>query len=283
MGWQLQSVPELTDEQFESWCVLLESRIGMQVAPHQRSFLQIQISRRVRELGFAGFDEYFDYIQKGIPGLMEWRQLIDRLVVRETSFFREPDSLAYVADELRKRINSRSLEGGFDVWSLGCATGEEPYSLAMELNNCFEAEGLASQFSVTASDVSQQALQQAKEAIYSSRKLEKVSKDNLNRYFQMAEPGFWQVDPALQRHICFTAINLLDLAKVPKVPMDIIYCQNVLIYFRRWRRREILDELVTRLKPGGVLIIGMGELVDWTSSLVTRVADNRVQAYLRCG
>lgn len=235
------------------------------------------------ELGFAGFDEYFDYIQKGIPGLMEWRQLIDRLVVRETSFFREPDSLAYVADELRKRINSRSLEGGFDVWSLGCATGEEPYSLAMELNNCFEAEGLASQFSVTASDVSQQALQQAKEAIYSSRKLEKVSKDNLNRYFQMAEPGFWQVDPALQRHICFTAINLLDLAKVPKVPMDIIYCQNVLIYFRRWRRREILDELVTRLKPGGILIIGMGELVDWTSSLVTRVADNRVQAYLRCG
>ncbi|GAA5315840.1 MAG: type 4 fimbrial methyltransferase PilK [Candidatus Pelagadaptatus aseana] len=282
MGWQLQSVPELDDDQFERWCVLLESRIGMQVAPHQRSFLQIQIARRVRELKFTGFDEYFDYIQKGIPGLMEWRQLIDRLVVRETSFFREPDSLEFVCSELRRRMAERSLEGGFDVWSLGCATGEEPYSLAMELNNCFEASGLAPQFSITASDVSQQALQQAKEAVYSSRKLEKISQENIQRYFSEIEPGFWQVDSGLQQRICFTAINLLDLAKVPMVPMDIIYCQNVLIYFRRWRRREILDELVTRLKPGGILVIGMGELVDWSSSLVTRVADNRVQAYLRC-
>jgi len=281
MGWSLQSVPEFTDAQYGRWCELLEQRIGMQVAQHQRSFLQIQIARRMKELGYQEFDDYYDYVTGGIRGAMEWRQLIDRLVVRETSFFREPDSIEFVSQLLQHRIRERELGSGFDIWSLGCATGEEPYSLAMTLNDCFSSKGLKPQFSITASDISQQAVQSAREGVYSSRKLERVPKEHRLRYFREAEPGFAQVDASIRDRICFAWANLLELPKMPVVPMDVIYCQNVMIYFKRERRKAIVNELVTRLRPNGVLIIGMGELVDWSHPLIRRVRDDRVQAYIR--
>lgn len=281
MGWSLQSVPEFTDAQYGRWCELLEQRIGMQVAQHQRSFLQIQIARRMKELGYQEFDDYYDYVTGGIRGAMEWRQLIDRLVVRETSFFREPDSIEFVSQLLQRRIRERELGSGFDIWSLGCATGEEPYSLAMTLNDCFERKGLKPQFSITASDISQQAVQSAREGVYSNRKLERVPKEHRQKYFHDAEPGFMQVDASIRDRICFAWANLLELPKMPVVPMDVIYCQNVMIYFKRERRKAIVNELVTRLRPNGVLIIGMGELVDWSHPLIRRVRDDRVQAYIR--
>lgn len=281
MGWSLQSVPEFTDAQYGRWCELLEQRIGMQVAQHQRSFLQIQIARRMKELGYQEFDDYYDYVTGGIRGAMEWRQLIDRLVVRETSFFREPDSIEFVSQLLQQRIRERELGSGFDIWSLGCATGEEPYSLAMTLNDCFEDKGLKPQFSITASDISQQAVQSAREGVYSNRKLERVPKEHRQKYFRDAEPGFMQVDASIRDRICFAWANLLELPKMPVVPMDVIYCQNVMIYFKRERRKAIVNELVTRLRPNGVLIIGMGELVDWSHPLIRRVRDDRVQAYIR--
>ncbi len=281
MGWSLQSVPEFTDAQYGRWCELLEQRIGMQVAQHQRSFLQIQIARRMKELGYQEFDDYYDYVTGGIRGAMEWRQLIDRLVVRETSFFREPDSIEFVSQLLQQRIRERELGSGFDIWSLGCATGEEPYSLAMTLNDCFEDKGLKPQFSITASDISQQAVQSAREGVYSNRKLERVPKEHRQKYFRDAEPGFMQIDASIRDRICFAWANLLELPKMPVVPMDVIYCQNVMIYFKRERRKAIVNELVTRLRPNGVLIIGMGELVDWSHPLIRRVRDDRVQAYIR--
>lgn len=281
MGWSLKSVPEFSEAQYGRWCELLEQRIGMQVAQHQRSFLQIQIARRMNELGFDEFDHYYDYVTGGIRGAMEWRQLIDRLVVRETSFFREPDSIQFVSQLLQQRILKRELRGGFDVWSLGCATGEEPYSLAMTLNDCFEGKGLKPQFSITASDISQQAVQRAREGIYGYRKLERVPKEQKLRYLREAEPGFMQIEAKLRDRICFSWANLMELPKMPVVPMDVIYCQNVMIYFKRERRKAIVNELVNRLRPDGVLIIGMGELVDWSHPLIERVRDDRVQAYRR--
>jgi chemotaxis protein methyltransferase CheR/type IV pilus assembly protein PilK len=282
MAWALQAISDLSDEQFEHWCFLLEERIGMQIAAHQRSFLQIQISRRMRELGINSYEAYFQRVTDGIQGAMEWSQLVDRLVVRETSFFRERDSLEFIRQLLTRRINDKCLGDVVDIWSLGCATGEEPYSLAMVIHDSFEKTGMNPYFGITASDISMQALQVAREGIYSSRKLETVSPAEKEKYFEPAEPGFFKVVDELRNRICFSVGNLLKLADMPVVPMDIIYCQNVMIYFPRWRRKDILNELVKRLKLGGVLIIGIGEVVDWHSPLVKRVADERIQAYLRC-
>ncbi|NIB39616.1 protein-glutamate O-methyltransferase CheR [Pseudomaricurvus alkylphenolicus] len=281
MAWSLKQAPKLTDVQFERWNKLLEERTGIQVSPHQRGFLQIQLAKRMRELKVKHYNQYFDQVASGALGMVEWSILIDRLVVKETSFFRHRDSVELVRQDLQNRINNQVLTESFEVWSLGCATGEEPYSLAMVINDCFELAGLEPYYGITATDISQPALQHARTGIYSARKLQPVATDEQARYFNRLEDGRMQVIDKLRDRVCFSPGNLLKISEVPRVALDIIFCQNVLIYFRRWLRREILNELATRLKPGGILLIGLGEIVDWEHPGLQRVPDDRVQAYIR--
>lgn len=282
MVWSLQTAPDLSDLQFEQWNKLLEARTGIQVAPHQRSFLQIQLARRMRELGIKHYAQYYGEVSAGVGGMVEWSILVDRLVVKETSFFRHRDSIEYVRHFLQNRINNRSLHDSFEVWSLGCATGEEPYSLAMVVNDCFDLAGLDPYYGITATDISLPALQFAREGAYPRRKLEPLAAAEQARYFKAREGirESYQVVDRVRERVCFAHGNVLKVADMPRVKMDVIFCQNVLIYFRRWRRREILNELATRLKPGGVLLIGLGEVVDWTHPNLQRIADERVQAYV---
>ncbi len=283
MVWSLQKTPELTDLQFEQWNKLLEGRTGIQVAAHQRSFLQLQIAGRMRELDIKYFSEYFNQVSSGLQGMVEWSILVDRLVVKETSFFRHRDSIESVRQLVQNRINNQSLNESFEVWSLGCATGEEPYSLAMVINDCFELAGMEPYYGITATDLSQPALQSAREGMYGKRKLEPVIADERARYFKaLDEAGeSFQVTDKLRDRVCFSHGNVMKLSEMPMVKMDVIFCQNVLIYFRRWRRREILTELANRLKPGGMLLIGLGEVVDWSHPQLERVSDERIQAYIR--
>ncbi|MGH1374163.1 MAG: CheR family methyltransferase [Cellvibrionaceae bacterium] len=283
MVWSLQKSPELTDLQFEQWNKLLEERTGIQVAAHQRSFLQMQIAARMRELDIKHFAEYFNQVSNGLQGMIEWSILVDRLVVKETSFFRHRDSIDCVRQLVQDRINNQNLSESFEVWSLGCATGEEPYSLAMVINDCFELAGLEPYYGITATDISQPALQSAREGMYGKRKLEPVTADERVRYFKaLDEAGeSFQVTDKLRDRVCFSQGNVMKLNEMPMVKMDVIFCQNVLIYFRRWRRKEILNELANRLKPGGLLLIGLGEVVDWSHPKLERVSDERIQAYIR--
>src|SRR5690625_5513104 len=93
---------------------------------------------RMRELGCSDYNQYYQLVIDGLSGLMEWSVLVDRLTVKETSFFRHRPSLEYVRRFIQNRINNRELHGSFDIWSVGCATGEEPYSLAMVANRSEE-------------------------------------------------------------------------------------------------------------------------------------------------
>ncbi len=283
MSWSLQKTPELSDLQFEQWNRLLEERTGIQVAPHQRGYLQMQLTARMRELGINHYGHYFNEVSAGLKGMVEWLILVDRLLVKETRFFRHRDSLEAVRRLVQTRINNQQLHENFEAWSLGCATGEEPYSLAMVINDCFALAGLEPLFGITATDVSQPSLQRAREGVYSERRLEPLTDSERRRYFRAVSPGeqSWQVIAGIRERVCFSYGNVLQVADMPLVPMDVIYCQNLLIYFRRWRRREILNELARRLKPGGMLVIGLGEVIDWVHPDLQRVADDRVQAYVR--
>ena len=142
MVWSLQAAPELTDQQFEQWNKLLEDRTGMQVMPQQRTFLQTQLGIRMRELGLTDYGQYYACVVDGLQGVVEWATLVDRLVVKETSFFRHRASAEFVRRLLQNRIDNQRLKSSFELWSVGCSTGEEPYSLAMVVNDCFELAGL---------------------------------------------------------------------------------------------------------------------------------------------
>src|SRR5690625_6563388 len=118
-----------------------------------------------------------------------WSVLVDRLTVKETSFFRHRPSLAYVRRFIQNRINNRELPGSFDIWSVGCATGEEPYSLAMVANDCCELAGLPPYYVITALDISSAALAQARTGIYNARRLAQGQPDGVLRYFERPAHG----------------------------------------------------------------------------------------------
>lgn len=281
MVWSLQTPSVFTDSQFVQWSKLLEERTGIQLSMPQKALLQSQVAIRMRELGCQDYNQYYQQVTDGLSGLMEWSILVDRLTVKETSFFRHRPSLEYVRRFIQNRINNGQLEASFDMWSVGCASGEEPYSLAMVANDCFELAGLAAYYGITAMDISNAALTQARSGRYMVRKLEHLQSDEVSRYFRLNDDGSYQIADKLRERVCFSLGNVTRIESMPLVTMDVIFCQNLLVYFRRWLRRDILNAFAERLKPGGVLIIGLGEAVEWEHPKLRRVMGTEVQAYIR--
>ncbi len=278
-NWSLESAKEMSDRQFEKWRNLLEERIGMQLPDSRRTFLQTSLGIRMREVGCKEYEEYYEHVLDGTQGVIEWTTLVDRLTVQETRFFRDPSSCRLVQDYLNsQKDQSRTI----NIWSVGCATGEEPYSLSIIANESIPRPSGDdfSKFSVTATDISQPALNKANAGIYHERKLVELSDKVRDRYF--SRQGFnMHVEEQMKSRVCFVRLNVLELEKSPLADFDVIYCQNLLIYFRRWRRKEIANKLAEKLVPGGLLVLGSGELVDWNPEKLTRIPSEQTLAYLK--
>lgn len=278
-GWSLKALPEMSNQQFSLWRELLESRTGIFVAEHRKSFLQSSLMQRMREVGVDDYQEYYDQIVHKPMGKIEWAKLIDSLTVQETRFFRDPEAFDYVAKYIAKHQARFTKKRPLDIWSVGCSSGEEVYSLAMVANEILRSFEETPSFLVTGTDISIPVLSKARKAVFSSRRLEAVSEHYVRHYFKQEPNGSYAITESLKRKTCFAQVNILQLDQVAKAPRDIIYCQNVLIYFRRWRRQEILNQLVARLAPGGLLVIGMGEIVDWKHEQLESIKGESITAF----
>ncbi|RYY77100.1 MAG: protein-glutamate O-methyltransferase CheR [Gammaproteobacteria bacterium] len=280
MGWSLRTLPSLSLEQFAQWCKLLEERTGMQLVPQHKALLESQISSRMRELGIDDYDQYYQQVTNGAAGMLEWTVIIDRIAVKETSFFRHRPSVEYVRRYLQHKINNQSLSQSFDVWSVGCATGEEAYSLAMVINDCFELAALNPYYGITAFDLSMSALATARKGRYAKRKIEAGKAEEFKRYTKQMTDGNYEIVSRLRERVCFTQANIINHNNLPGVKVDVIFCQNILVYFRRWLRRDILNALSDHLKPGGILVTGLGEVTDWDHPQMQRASADEVQVYV---
>ena len=279
--WTAQSSLQFSEEDFNKWRSLVEEKTGIHLVPQQKMFLQAQLAIRLRELGGISLDQYDLRLKDGVSGMVEWSTLTDRLVVKETSFFRHKENCDFIRRLIQKRIQEGIIGNSFDLWSVGCSTGEEPYTLAMIVADCFEEASLENYWGLTGTDISMPALAYGRSGIYPKRKLDMLPGDERQRYFEQVDENRYQINKKLRSRVCFAHGNVIELKKLPPVKMDLISCHNMLIYFRRWRRRKILANLAERLKPGGVLIIGIGEIVDWEHPLLVPVEDSSVQAYRR--
>ena len=282
--WSMQAVPTMDAEQFALWQNLLETRTGIVMVESRRPFLENSLFSRMRQLGLT---DYADYLQLLISGdsrtrLMEWSAVVDLLTVQETRFFRHASSFELVKTFVQQYAFNAPAGRQLNAWSVGCSTGEEPYSLAMILDQQLHAGPKGHQFNVTATDISLPALYTARQGDYSAARLADVDSAFRARYFKPSEaPGMFRVAPALRDRVAFARINVLELGDAPMADMDVIFCQNMLIYFRRWRKRDIVGHLVDRLAPGGLLVLGLGEITDWQESRVSRVTVPDTLAFRR--
>lgn len=282
-AWILKPVAEMSAAEFSSWCQLLEERSGMVLTEKRRSFLQVNLTARMRELGIGEYADYYHRVLEGPSAAVEWTNLFDRLTVQETRFFRHQPSYDFVAQHLRTKLEQHGDRGSLSVWSVGCATGEEPWSLAIQVAEILAEQKSSSGFAITATDISHGALKKARAACYSARRLQSVPDELVERYFTPTTDGLFKINKNLMQRVCFARLNVLELANAPMSGMDVIFCQNLLIYFRRWQRREILNQLACRLAPGGALIIGLGEITGWTHPGLQQADSDQVLAFTRKG
>ncbi|MHA6492065.1 protein-glutamate O-methyltransferase [Pseudomonas borbori] len=280
--WALQPVADMSAAEFRNWQTLLEERTGVVVSEQRRAFLQTNLTARMRELGVVDYASYYKQVTDGPRGAVEWSTLLDRLTVQETRFFRHRPSFEVLERYLHERL-AQGMDRPWEFWSVGCSSGEEPYSLAICAAEVLRDTEQPANFGVTGTDISLNALSKARDGQYASRKLDQMDADLCQRYFLAQSDGRLKVIPSLAARVCCAKLNVLELAKAPMSGMDVIFCQNLLIYFRRWRRREILNRLAERLAPGGLLVVGVGEVIGWQHPELVPVADERVLAFTRKG
>jgi len=272
----------LDDAEFDRWVRLLEARTGVIVPPERKPFLETGLRRRMRETGHTGFQTYYDDLVKGARGAIEWAALVDHLTVHETHFFRHPPSLELIREQwLPRWLDTSAPDASLHALSIGCSTGEEAFSLAMVLDA--ELAGLAPGrlFGVTATDVSQAALAVARAGEYPMRRISEIPVSHRAQVEALPDAENFRIVDRLRKRVGFACVNLLHASRAPLRRLDIIYCQNVLIYFARERRGEMLDALVDLLQPNGLLVLGPGEAPGWNHPDMRRTGGPQTLAFLR--
>jgi len=278
ISWTHEPASEMDAAMFAQWQALLEKRVGMQLTLPRKVFLQTHLNLRMREIGCTDYADYYQRVTDGSDGAVEWTILVDRLTVQETSFFRHSDSYQLVRQYLRDHF-SKSASRAVEFWSVGCSSGEEVYSLAIVAQEELSPRGYL--YGVTGTDVSLSVLSKAKKAVYSERKLSGLTDLQKQAYFVKQDNHKYTIKQTLKDRVCFAQLNVLNLNQAPMHGMNVIFCQNMLIYFRRWRRKEIVNRLVERLAPGGLLVLGLGEVTDWKHAELERVNDKKTLAFIR--
>ncbi|MBL4607554.1 MAG: protein-glutamate O-methyltransferase CheR [Pseudomonadales bacterium] len=284
LQWKHSHPPEMDDEQFSLWQTAIEVRTGMQIPEQRRTFLKTSIRTRMKEIHCDSFQSYYEQLQTGPSSEQEWTILTDRLTVQETHFFRHQPSFDLAKEKTKEWFTKDPNKKSVQAWSVGCSTGEEPYSLGITLDEQIHSMHLGNDhyFGITATDISMPALNKAQAGIYKEKKITRqISEARQKKYFDQQNDHNFQVKPLLKERVCFARINVLDLSASPLNDLDIIFCQNMLIYFSRWRRREIVNHLASRLQVGGIIILGLGEVMDWANPKLERVPSDKVLAFMR--
>lgn len=269
---------------FLRWQAMLEERIGIVLPAERKSFLLTTLAVRMRELGIEDYEEYSRLLSVRGQGTIEWETLVDRLTVHETRFYRDQAALDLVREEFLANLApppGRPQPKRVNAWSVGCATGEEPYSLAMMLHHYLKGCEGEYYVGVTATDVSMASLATGRQGVYHRNRLKNVPAEVLRACFEPVDIDHYKVTEAIRERVCFTRLNLLELDRAPVGQMDIIFCQNVLIYFKRELRIRVLDRLAAHLLPGGLLVLGAGEVVGWRHKGLKPVSRGDVLAFRR--
>lgn len=250
---------DLTPDEFELFRDWIHKHSGIFLEESKVDSLRISLVTRATRFGFTDYRDYFRLLSGDED---EFKELMNLVTINETSFFRFPAQFEALRDTVIPEIIDGRPQGAaplFRVWSAGCSTGEEPYTISMTLlESCLE--GLGKRFEVVGTDVSTQALDRARKAIYPARSVTNLDRAVLQRWFEPVKDGHRPV--ARVREKC--AFHYHNLIKEP-YPLalmsnwDVVFCRNVTIYFRVESTRRVVDHFYDALNPGGYLFIGHSE------------------------
>ncbi|MEN6520401.1 MAG: protein-glutamate O-methyltransferase [Armatimonadota bacterium] len=254
---------ELTQAQFEriSSVVYKLCRINLHLG--KEVLVKARLAKRLRLLGMSNFEEYMDYLERDKSG-KELSIMIDSLTTNKTSFFRESQHFEYLQRHLLPSLKAESNR--IRIWSAGCSSGEEPYTLSVVIRETFPDVDRMD-VRILATDISSKVLDTAKEALYNKDTLKDVPPDMVRKYFtctQTKPMRIYKVNDNARSMIRFARLNLMDQWPMSG-PFDVIFCRNVMIYFDKPTQQELVRRYWEMLRPGGHLFVGHSESLTATS------------------
>lgn len=244
----------LRPQVFAILSALIEERSGLHYEFADADMIADKLSTRAMEAGFDSLLDYYYYLRYDDASQAELDALLDALVVNETYFFREFDTLKrIVSDFIEPRVRSGARPR---VWCAACSTGEEPTTLAMLLADL----ALLDQVDIVASDISSRALARAQSGEFGPRSLRQIPPGGIDARWLERTEGRIRVRSELKDAIQWRRLNLLDERTITAMgPFDVIVCRNVLIYFSDETAKRVLQSLTTALRDGGALFVGVSE------------------------
>lgn len=254
---------KLTDTDFAKLSSFIYKSYGIKMPAEKRVMLQCRLQKRLKELCMASFEEYISYVF-GKNGHQEAVLMMNHVSTNKTDFFREPNHFEFLSNEL---IPSLYARGGscksLKIWSAGCSSGEEVYTLAMVLQKLHEQQPLFD-FQVLGTDISTKVLQAAVDAIYKNDRAAFIPLEYKQKYLLRSKDPAQRcvrIAPELRKKTSFARLNLMDDFYDVSGKFDIIFCRNVLIYFDKATQETVINKLCEKLKTGGYFFLGHSESI----------------------
>ncbi len=252
---------ELTTEQFSRVAALLYDHCGIAMRVGKEGLVRARLAKRMRKLSIPDFATYLELVGDG-PGSPEFAQMVDALTTNKTSFLREHAHFDYLRDSVLPTLGQNVR-----IWSAGCSSGEEPYTLAMLLLD-HSMSGTVRDARVLATDISQRMLVMARAGVYPAEIMSDVPADWQRRYWTRLnrndETGSLSATPSLRNIVHFAPLNLMEHWPM-RGPFDVIFCRNVMIYFDKQTQQRLVERFWALLRPGGHLFVGHSESLTGTA------------------
>jgi chemotaxis protein methyltransferase CheR len=249
--------PKVTERELNEIRVLIEQRSGIQFDESRERFFSTRVTEHLRERGFADATAMFRRLASSNA---EYGTLLEKLLTQETSFFRYPAVYQALVRRILPEMHAKKFwerDRTLRIWSAGCSTGEEPYSIAIAIADALDfAE--AWNIEILATDISLRALKHGERGAYARRALANLTPEQIKTHFS-ADGNHFRIRPRVRKWVTFSLMNLAQAVYVGR--MDCIFCMNVLMYFSGEQRNWVLQRFCDALEPGGYLFLGHSESV----------------------
>ncbi|MFC4065370.1 CheR family methyltransferase [Actinoplanes subglobosus] len=255
-----------TDPHFEALLVYLKESRGFDFTGYKRSSLMRRVNRRMTQVDAAGYPDYLDYLQVHPD---EFTALFNTILINVTAFFRDTDAWDYLrAEVLEPMMATKPADAMIRIWSAGCASGEEAYTLAMVLAEMLGIDQFKDRVKIYATDVDEEQLNEARQASYGEREVQDLAPELVERYFEQVN-GRFTFRKDLRRSVIFGRNDLVQDAPISRI--DLLTCRNTLMYFNAETQAKILGRFHFALAETGVLFLGKAEMLLSHSSLFTPI------------
>ncbi len=268
---------ELTTHELKRVSAFIGDVVGIQLPDSKRKLVESRLRRRLKALGFNDFGSYLDHTLESVDGDAEKRQLIDVITTNKTNFYRESDHFEYLQQsaipELEK-IKMNEARRELNIWSAGCSTGEEPYTLSIILNE-IASKKKNFLFNILATDISHSCLNTGSRGVYTENQVEIIPLELRKKYLlrsRNSDDSLVQMGRQLRQSIRFENLNLMDDRFSITKKMDVIFCRNVMIYFNNQLREELVARFENQLIDGGYLFVGHSESLNGIKNSLKQVA-----------